>query len=270
LERVSDVQPALFEHQFWLQILGDHGRFIYDSLAPKETNDIKTAQQFIQRYDQMLMTSRRADTGLNLGQLNREALHLTVEFKNYKLDVLRRILLGTVTINLPPTFFNHMLNELEEYLYILNALVEGKQVPLYNPLHYDLIWLLDSSGHAGAIASGLDRVESSLLHKSAEFEKHFNDLYLKAVEMAGYMRTMLHDFPAFRKFHKEVDFETSLFMKFLQELEEMKLNSEVLGRISPLMPDHMAREECYYLTKLAQLGVVPSPQCNPARPRVKM
>ncbi|TDF95072.1 DUF2935 domain-containing protein [Paenibacillus piri] len=42
-------------------------------------------------------------------------------------------------------------------------------------LHYDLIWLSDTSGHAGSIASGLDRVESGLIEQSTVFEKHFND-----------------------------------------------------------------------------------------------
>lgn len=263
---ITNDQQAFFEHQFWLQILGDHGRFIFVSLAPNETNDIKLAQQFIGRYDQLLNAAR--NTGSNLAELNRQALQLTTEFRQFKLDLLKRMLLGTITFGLPPTFLNHMLNELEEYMLILNELVAGKPVPLFNPLHYDLIWLSDASGHAGAIAAGLDRVESALIHKSTEYEKHFNNLYLKAMEMAGYMRTMLQDYPAFRKFHRDVDMEMSLFLKFLQELEEMEIKSEVLDRIMPLMPDHMAREECYYLTKLAQTGVVPAPQCNPARPRI--
>jgi len=266
LRVTSDTQQAFFEHQFWLQILGDHGRFIFVSLAPNETNDIHLAQQFIGHYDQLLEASRNTNT--NLAELNRQALQLTMELRQFKLDLLKRMLLGKLSFGLPPTFLNHMVNELEEYVLILNELVAGRPVPLYNPLHYDLIWLSDASGHAGAIASGLDRVESALIHKSTEYEKHFNDLYLKAVEMAGYMRTMLQDYPAFRRFHRDVDMELSLFVKFLHELEEMEINSEVLSRMMPLMPDHMAREECYYLTKLAQTGVVPAPHCNPARPRI--
>lgn len=44
----------------------------------------------------------------------------------------------------------------------------------------------------------------------------------------------------------------SLFKTFLNELEEMEINAESLGVLSPLMADHMAREEQYYLMKLAQ------------------
>jgi hypothetical protein len=60
-----------------------------------------------------------------------------------------------------------------------------------------------------------------------------------------------------------------LFRKFLAELLEMELSSEVLDRITPLIPDHMAREECYYLMKLAASGLVPMPGCDPAKPRVE-
>ncbi|WP_407669701.1 hypothetical protein [Paenibacillus kobensis] len=35
------------------------------------------------------------------------------------------------------------------------------------------------------------------------------------------------------------------------------------------MPDHMAREECFYLTKLAAAGLVPHPNCDPAKPRIE-
>lgn len=34
-------QVALFEHRFWLQVLGDHARFIFDTLSPQETEEIR-------------------------------------------------------------------------------------------------------------------------------------------------------------------------------------------------------------------------------------
>jgi hypothetical protein len=115
----------------------------------------------------------------------------------------------------------------------------------------------------------LDRVERSLIERYTSFEKLFNALFLKAVEMAGYMRTGLRDFPAYRRFHADIDLEMRLFTKFLQELEQLELSAAVLDTISPLLPDHMAREECYYLSKLAAAGLVPPPNCDPAKPRIE-
>lgn len=37
------VSAALLEHRFWLQILGDHARFLYHSLSPSEKGEIERA-----------------------------------------------------------------------------------------------------------------------------------------------------------------------------------------------------------------------------------
>ncbi|UVI33653.1 DUF2935 domain-containing protein [Paenibacillus spongiae] len=249
--------------------MGDHARFILNTLSSKETQDIQTAGAFIQAFDHLLEQSRIAGTEANSASISNEAYEKTIELRRFKLDLLHRAILGKVTIALAPTMLNHMVNELEEYLRILTDLIAGKPVPVFNALHHDFLWLPDAAGHAAAIASNLDAVEKRLIHKSEQFEAHFQQLYIKSIEMAGYMRTQLKDFPAFRRLHKEVDIEMKLFVAFLNELEEMELTAEVLDRISPLMPDHMMREECYYLTKLAHLGLVPNPECKADRPRIQ-
>lgn len=114
---------ALFEHQFWLQIMGDHARFIFDSLASSEGEEVQKAHYFIRMFDQMLK------------------------------------------------------------------------------------------------------------EKSADYAVHFEQFYLKAVELAGYMRTNLKEFPALARFNKEV--EVTMFTEFLCELEEMEIDAEVLGAWLP-------------------------------------
>lgn len=263
------MSDAVFEHRFWLQILGDHARFLLNALSPKEKDDSRIAEAFITRFDVLLAEARKPAAASQLGLLNQEAMKSVAELKSYKLNLLGRLLLGKVIIGFTPTFLNHMVNELEEYERILKALLAGKPVPVFHPLHHDMLWLQDAVGHAASLAMNLDVVENKLIKKSIKFQKHFEALYFKAVEMAGYMRTQLQDFPAFRKYHLDINLEMRLFMHYLHELEEMELTEEVLDRIGPLIPDHMFREECYYLMKLAQLGMVPSPECDPAKPRVE-
>ncbi|MDD4402872.1 MAG: DUF2935 domain-containing protein [Desulfitobacteriaceae bacterium] len=48
----------------------------------------------------------------------------------------------------------------------------------------------------------------------------------------------------------------------------MLFNKTVLGIIDPLIPDHMLREECYYLFKLSAVSDVESPTCDPGKPRI--
>jgi hypothetical protein len=262
-------EGPLFEHRFWLQIMGDHARLIRTALSPVELQDVAAATEFIERFDRLLAEARAVGAEAKLPALNREAAAATQELKEFKLSLLERLLLGKVELLFTPTFLNHMVNELEEYEKILAALLEGRPVPLFHPLHYDMVWLQDAVGHAASIASDLDLTEKPWIKKSQAFQKGFEGLFLKAVEMAGYMRTELREFPAFRKFHRDIDLEMKVFMRFLQELEELQVSAELLDRISPLIPDHMFREECYYLLKLAKTGLVMAPACDPARPRVE-
>ncbi|MGX6444110.1 DUF2935 domain-containing protein [Neobacillus sp. K501] len=258
-------KTARFEHRFWLQILGDHSRFIFEALAPVETEDINKANTFIKVFD-MLLNRAKSENPANLSV---DAEVEVIKLREFKLDLIRKHLYGKVKIHLSPTFINHMVNELEEYLRILKHLKAQQTLPIYHELHHHLVWLLDAAGHAGAISDSLDHVEKRLKEKSDLYTKYFEDFYLKAVEMAGYLRTNITTFPALEKMNKDVSLEMKLFQNFLQELEELELSAQVLGTFSPLMADHMFREECYYLMKLAESTDLAKPDCDPAKPRIK-
>lgn len=263
------MNDVLFEHRFWLQILGDHSRFILQSLAPKEHQEIQLAKCFIQKFDSLLEQARKSLSEEEVIQSTREVYQPVLELREFKLHLIRRHLQGKISISLPPTFINHMVNELEEYVRILQGMLSSRYVPVYHPVHHHQLWLSDAAGHAGSISADLDLVEKRLKEKSDTFLKNFEDYYLKAVEMAGFLRTNLKEFPALARFNSQAELEIRLFQKFLQEIEELRLTDEVLGTISPLMADHMLREECYYLTKLSQVSGVKKPDCNPTKPRQK-
>jgi hypothetical protein len=257
---------ARFEHRFWLQILGDHARFIHDSLAPKETEAIERASQFIHSFDELLA---RVDSS-DLVALSARAEDEGRRLRDFKLDIIRRHLAGKITIHLGPAFINHMVNELEEYLLLLGYLKQGAVPPLFHELHHHLIWLLDAAGHSGAISDNMERVEKQIKMKSDTFTKEFEAFYLKAVEMTGFLRTNLTSFPALDRFNKDVSLEMKLFMNFLHEIEELELSKEALGTFAPLMADHMMREECYYLIKLAESTKLAQPDCDPGKPRLQL
>ncbi|WP_239454497.1 DUF2935 domain-containing protein [Bacillus suaedaesalsae] len=261
---------ALFELHFWLQVLGDHGRFLSESLAPKEKEFINQANNFTRAFDELLIRSKRNVTDEELARLLQEAYQSSLEIRKLKLTLLEKLLLKEVTIALPPTFINHMVNEVEEFIRLLKYYLENKVPPIEHPLHHDLLWLIDAAGHAGAINDRLDHTEKDLKLKSSIFTKQFEEFYLKAIEMAGYLRTNLSTFPALARFHHQIDLEMTIFKAFLREIEELELSKQTLSILSPLMADHMAREECYYLTKLAEsTEVVRDPNCDPTKPRTK-
>ncbi|MDN9012020.1 DUF2935 domain-containing protein [Brevibacillus laterosporus] len=259
----------LFEHRFWLQILGDHSRFIFDSLAPKEQAEIERANYFVQTFDRLLDYARMNLSPEEINTLCQQASAETQNLRQFKLHLLERHLIGKISISLPPTFINHMVNELEEYERILEACLAGNWPPSCHPLHFHLLWLSDAAGHADTITSLLDMVENDYRQKSKHFTKQFQHFYLKASELAGYLRTNLAEFPALSRFNHQAEMEIQLFKGFLHELEELRLKDEVLGTLSPLMADHMSREECYYLMKLSEVSDVKSPDCYPTRPRIE-
>ncbi|KKI93402.1 hypothetical protein WQ54_03970 [Bacillus sp. SA1-12] len=259
-------EAAVFEHQFWLQILGDHARFILNSLAVSEQDDIKKARQFQHIFDTLLKKARELT---DLQSLTLEAEEYARELRRFKLSLIKRHLVGKISIYLTPTFLNHMVNELEEYLLVLTYLKRKEKPPVFHELHHHLLWLLDASGHAGAISDTLDRTEKELKLKSELFAKQFEDFYLKAVELSGYLRANIDSFPALRKMNRDVKLEIELFRGFLAEVEEMELSNEMLSTFSPLMADHMLREECYYLMKVAEATSTKKPDCDPTKPRLE-
>jgi predicted nucleotide-binding protein (sugar kinase/HSP70/actin superfamily) len=258
-------RSARFEHRFWLQIVGDHSRFIFEALAPIQKVEIEMATNFINIFDALLERAKSSPLTQLTAQVEPEVLKL----REFKLDLIRKHLVGKIKIHLSPTFINHMVNELEEYVRILNQLKEGKMPPIYHELHHHLLWLLDAAGHSDAIYSNLDGVEKKLRKKSKTFKKDFEGFYLKAVELAGYLRTNLTNFPALTKMTNDAQLEIKLFQNFLTELEELELSNQALGTFAPLMADHMYREECYYLMKLAESANIDPPNCDPAKPRLK-
>ncbi len=269
MERLNESQAALFEHRFWLQVLGDHARFILNALSPVETAEIQRAHHYIQTFDRLLQQARTELAGAELTALNQNAQRQTIELRSFKLHLLRRHLLGDIGFGLTPTFLNHMVNELEEYLRLLQYIMAGQAPPLFDSIHHHLLWLPDASGHANAITAELDMMEKQWMRQTRTFAKHFDEFYLKAIELAGYMRANVKQFPALGRFNKQVEMEIALFRQFLRELEELELSGEILGSLSPLMADHMAREECYYLLKLSQVSEVKFPACDPAKPRTQ-
>ncbi len=269
MKQAAFEQAVLFEHRFWLQILGDHSRFIFNALSPVEQQDIQKACKFIEVFDQLLSQAREFCSFPQLCELTGYAFAEAKELRCFKLDLLRRHLVDKIAVSLPPTFFNHMTNELEEYLGVLECLLAKQPPPLTHPVHHHLLWVSDAIGHADTLGSRVDPAEAKLKETSACFSHDFKELYLKAVELKGYLRMGVDEFPALTRYNFQVEKEILLFSNFLCKLLGLVESKKALGTLAALVPDHMLREECYFLTKLAQVSEVKLPDCDPTRPRVE-
>lgn len=265
--RTFDI--TLIEHRFWLQIMGDHARFIFFSLAPNEVEYLQRAQDFIIGFDQLLDQANNSVNTEELNLISKQAFLLTMQLREFKLLLLSLTLSSEIKIHLTSSFINDMLNELEEYITVLHSLNSNHPV-LYHPLHYHLLWLTDAIGHAASISSNMDLVEKDIIDKSNYHELQFTDLLIKSTMMNGYLRTQLDTFPSLGRLNKQVEIIMTSFKEFLEDLRDKRMKGQILGTLFPLMADHMAREECYYLWKLTQTaGLTKKPDCDPASPRIE-
>lgn len=270
MQLMTYEQSVVFEQRFWLQILGDHARFIYHALSPDEELEIKRSRQLMEQFDESLNLSRQSLPLDELMKLNQLTVKYATRIRAFTLHLLRRHLVEEIRIGLSPSFLNHMVNETDECLRLFHHLTQQKVPPSMHAIHHHLLWLSDAYAHAAILNSQLDFSEKPTREQSEGFQRKFEGFYLKSVELAGYLRAHIEEFPALRKFNHDVELEMRLFMTFLQELEEMEISDEVLGTLTALIPDHMSREECYYLTKLSEVSdVVAKPDCDPAKPRTE-
>ncbi|HEX7713956.1 MAG TPA: DUF2935 domain-containing protein [Bacillota bacterium] len=264
----TNLQPES-ELKFWLQIMGDHSRFIRDSLLPGQVDLLLVAANFIQIFDRLLERARAVSGGREPGSLVGDATAATLSLRDFKRELLSTRLQNLPVTTLPPTFFNHMLNELEDFLKIL-AVIEGGRPEQESILGQHLLWSSDAAAHAAIIGSNLDKVESAYRERSRLFETRFDQLYIKTVEITGYFRSMPPAAqPALESLSEEITIGIVELMGFLEDIGNRVIQKKLLGRISVLQPDHMWREECYYLHQIARAtpGMV-KPECDPARPRV--
>jgi len=249
--------------------MGDHSRFIFHSLSPTETQFIMIAQEFILQFDQFLETVKRQMSASEVNDFQRQVYDLVEKFREFKLQLLDLSIATDLKTHLTPSFINDMVNELEEYLLIMNHIDNEKSI-YFHPIHYHLLWLTDAVGHAASLAAEMDFVEKELVKKSLLFNKVFQDLNTKAIIMNGYLRTNQKNFPALERLNEQVALTIYDFMEFLENIRDQRIDGRVLGTLMPIMADHMAREECYYLWKLSEVShSVRKPKCDPTRPRIE-
>lgn len=269
-DKTNKVDSHLLEHRFWLQIMGDHARFIFYSLAANESEFIQRSQDFIINYDLLSDKSRKDLTEDEIETLNRQALPITNDFRDFKLLLLSLSLSSNINLHLSATFLNNMLYELEEYVKTIKVIFDINS-SLFQPNHYNMLWLQDASLHAAHLKSNLDIMEKDLINECTYFQLAFRELAFKATSINDFSRGSTKDFSSLDRLHDQAGNLTNNFKDFLEGIMEKRIDGRVLGTISPLMLDHMIREECYYLWKLTRTaGLITRPDCDPYGQRIKV
>lgn len=241
-----------YEDPFWLQILGDHMRFVLSALPGRETEHIQQAEHYITLFDTLFAQSREYLPEIAQERFLDTTYNSVQQVRMFALGLLRRQLLGECCINMAPGFLNQMANEAEEYLRILDHSIKGTN-SLMHPIHYHLLWLLNCSISADTLNACLDPCERDILRGCHRFMHKFDNLYLKSIELMGFMRTGLPEFSSLHRLNADVIDELAAYAAFLLDLEDKLQNKEILGTLCRLQVNHIYRKACYYACKLSDL-----------------
>ena len=246
----SFTGTLLAEMTFWLGILRDHTQFILVNLSPTEGTLVKRVLElrsiFLELYEEVKELRVTGSPGVSPA-LVRRVLASTDELIAFKRELLERQLHCRIALNQPPTFTQHMINEAEEFVDILSR---PKPQRPQSWLEEHLLWLPDAWGHAAYIAAGLDSRETSLIGTAMEYKQVFAQLYLKAEEIDTMIGKEPEPLPVLREFNAQVIAEMQEWQGFLVYLRDQLTECRILSWLSPLVPDHMAREAQYYLEKI--------------------
>lgn len=277
-----------FENKFWLQILGDHMRFLLIALPSLEQSLLEQADDFKDLADTLLDQARS-----NI-DVSATAYQLAYEIYAFKRTLLIGLTQGQVVSNLPPTFISHMMNENREYLRILNNVITPDQVSsqaselLSQSFQVDLtaatqelgqlnihsldihqLWLPDAIGHLDSVYCTLDAVECLTRKRVKKLKKEFMQLNMKCQEYIYYVKHGDIQFNGLNQLDNEVLAKLNEMVPLLSEIQNGRRDKKLQGTIIVLMLDHMIREEAYYIMKVLQnAGQAAELLVDPTAPRV--
>jgi hypothetical protein len=92
LDFVNYNEFASLQNRFWLQILGDHSRFILNATPSYEPEIVDEANYFKELFDALLDRSISSLTDQNLMNHNMQSLDAAYEIRTFKLNILKSIL----------------------------------------------------------------------------------------------------------------------------------------------------------------------------------
>lgn len=246
------------EIEFWTHILRDHAEFTVNSLASNEVVELQRTIHFLELFSSYYdkVTSSEPLTPATILELITENKIAVTQFVQFQKLLLSKLMTCSVKLGFTPTFLDHMINEAMEYYRVLNlADKELKINKVLENLRLHKVWLSDAYGHSNFIASQLDIVEAEYINVALDYKKKFQALFIKAFELyLQFERTSLKD-GEIDQFNLNVKKEISDFTIFLEEIKLLRKDCKIYstGTFTDLVPDHMIREEKYYIDQIFSL-----------------
>lgn len=119
-EEIDLEREAYEQETFWNRIMAEHSKFIRGLLDPTEEELIKTANNFANEFDELLMESKKAmDKSMVIPEITDESLKATMEISKFKAQGTQGILECKIKSIIIPLLGDHTLREANHYLRLL-------------------------------------------------------------------------------------------------------------------------------------------------------
>jgi len=119
-EEIDLEREAYEQETFWNRIMAEHAKFIRGLLDPTEEELIKTANNFANEFDELLMESKKAmNKSMAIPEITDESLEATMAISKFKAQGTQGILECKVKSIIIPLLGDHTLREANHYLRLL-------------------------------------------------------------------------------------------------------------------------------------------------------
>ncbi|WP_343824677.1 DUF2935 domain-containing protein [Clostridium subterminale] len=119
-EEIDLEREAYEQETFWNRIMAEHSKFIRGLLDPTEEELIKTANNFANEFDELLMESKNAmNKSMAIPEITDESLEATMAISKFKAQGTQGILECKVKSIIIPLLGDHTLREANHYLRLL-------------------------------------------------------------------------------------------------------------------------------------------------------
>ena len=119
-EEINLEREAYEQETFWNRIMAEHAKFIRGLLDPTEEELIKTANNFANEFDELLMESKKAmDKSMAIPEVTDESLEATMGIRKFKAQGTQGILECKIKSIIIPLLGDHTLREANHYLRLL-------------------------------------------------------------------------------------------------------------------------------------------------------
>lgn len=245
-------EDLLDEARFWVRIMKEHAMFIQMGLPGCDTELIREAQAFADRFQ---MLENKLDEVSSIGpELLQELRQAVTEFIEYKRRLLRARIQCQLGGGLYPLLIDHITREAVHFLNVLEWGQPMRAASFQQLTREEIFWLRIMKEHLEFIIHLLDPSERNLINTAEELKRTTARLLETARDLGSMTQSQPAAFPTLLRFSDEVLSTITVVRDFKATGYELALLCQVLGIIpTPLLLDHVRREADRALEEISML-----------------